>query len=242
MDTVQNVGAALRDARNDLGWSAAQLAERAVDLARVLGDEEFSLTQQAVSYFEAGKQKAIPRWLNYARQALKDAGGSDDRFVAAGAIRLPIAGGTRRAVTGADAAEELDLVPIAVIDLQYGMGAAYIDNPVAEDLQYFPRWFIEAITSSPPQQLTLAQPQGDSMEPTIRGGGDFVIIDRSERAVRSQDVIWAFTVGDIGMIKRLRVRGRRVLIQSDNPNVSDDEADVEEVNIVGRVIFVGRRV
>jgi hypothetical protein len=43
------------------------------------------------------------------------------------------------------------------------------------------------------------------------------------------------------MIKHLRVRGERVSILSDNQNVPVDEATADEVNLVGRVVFVGRR-
>lgn len=206
---------------------AARLSQ--AELARRIG-----ISQQAVGKLVNGESRTTGHLHRIARELGTTPayleGETDDP--SEGALPAP---------TPETIADQLDLVGIAEIDLQYGMGASYVDNPVAEDLRYFPRSFIEAITSSPPSQLTLARPQGDSMEPTIRGGSDFVIIDRSERSVRAQDVIWAFTVGEIGMIKRLRVRGRKVTILSDNPSVDPDEADAEEVNIVGRIIFVGRR-
>lgn len=77
------------------------------------------------------------------------------------------------------------------------------------------------------------------MEPTLRNG-DMLIIDRSERQVRDQDELWAFTIGEIGMIKRLRIRGEKVTILSENPHVPDDYAHPDEINVVGRVIFIGR--
>jgi phage repressor protein C with HTH and peptisase S24 domain len=69
-----------------------------------------------------------------------------------------------------------------------------------------------------------------------------VLIDRAQRTVREQDAIWALTVGDIAMIKRVRVRGETVHILSDNDRVPPDLAHFEEVNVVGRVIFIGRKV
>ena len=78
------------------------------------------------------------------------------------------------------------------------------------------------------------------MYPTI-GTGDLVLIDRSERTVREPDLIWALTVGEMAMVKRLRVRGEKVMILSDAQHVPPDEAHVDEVNIIGRVIFIGRR-
>lgn len=138
------------------------------------------------------------------------------------------------------AADQLDLVSIKQIDLAYGMGATFADGHVDVEVLHFPRTWIEAITSSPPALLTWASGRGDSMAPTIHDG-DLVLLDRSQRRVLEQDALWAYTVGDFGAIKRLRMKGDRVVILSDNPSVPPDEEMASEVNIVARVIFIGRR-
>jgi phage repressor protein C with HTH and peptisase S24 domain len=120
------------------------------------------------------------------------------------------------------------------------MGLTFTDNPVEVRVHHFPRAWVESITYSPPSELTIARGKGDSMDPTIRDR-DMVIIDRSRRTIDEVDAIWALTVGDIGMIKRLRRRGPTVVIQSDNDRVSDEEVHADEVNIVGRIVFIGRR-
>lgn len=148
--------------------------------------------------------------------------------------------GALPAPTQRDIAEHLDLVPIAEIDQAYGMGLTFTDNPIKVRVHHFPRAWIESITYSPPSELTIARGKGDSMDPTIRDR-DMVIIDRSRRTIDEADAIWALTVGDIGMIKRLRRRGPTVVIQSDNDRVSDEEVHADEVNIVGRIVFIGRR-
>lgn len=137
-------------------------------------------------------------------------------------------------------AEQLNLVPIAEIDQDYGMGGTFTGDHIELQVHYFPRLWVESITSSPPVFLTIARGKGDSMDPTIRDR-DMVIIDRSRRKLDEADAIWALTVGDIGMIKRLRLRGSMVIIQSDNDRVSDEEVPADEVNLVGRVVFIGRR-
>ncbi len=142
--------------------------------------------------------------------------------------------------TLASIAEHLDLVEISQIDFAYGMGATFADGHVDVDVMHFPRPWIEAITSSPPALLTWASGRGDSMAPTIHDG-DLVLLDRSQRRVVEQDALWAYTVGNFGAIKRLRMKGSRVVILSDNPSVPPDEELAEEVNIVARVIFIGRR-
>lgn len=137
--------------------------------------------------------------------------------------------------------EGADLVPIASIDQAYGMGGTFTDMPVEEHAMLFPRQWIESITHSPPSALTWARGRGDSMAPTINDN-DLVLFDRSQRVVREQDAIWALTVGDIGMIKRLRVRRSEVQILSDNDRVPTDLAHTDEVNIIGRLVFIGRRI
>ncbi|BCA60226.1 S24 family peptidase [Sphingomonas sp. HMP6] len=143
-------------------------------------------------------------------------------------------------VTSEAIAEQLDLVPIAEIDQDYGMGGTFTGDHIELQVHHFPRLWVESITSSPPTFLTIARGKGDSMDPTIRDR-DMVIIDRSRRKLDEADAIWALTVGDIGMIKRLRLRGSMVIIQSDNDRVSDEEVPADEVNLVGRVVFIGRR-
>jgi phage repressor protein C with HTH and peptisase S24 domain len=134
-----------------------------------------------------------------------------------------------------------DVVDVQEIDMAYGLGGTYSDGPVEVQTHQFPRAWLETITRTPGPHLTIARGRGDSMMPTLMDG-DMVLIDRSQRHVFEQDAIWALTVGDIAMIKRLRVRSDRVQLLSDNDRVPADEATADEINIVGRVIFIGRRV
>lgn len=144
------------------------------------------------------------------------------------------------APTQAELADQFDLVPLAEVDISYGMGAAFVDEAPLVTVHQFPKEWLAGITSSPSTSLFIARGRGTSMEPTLRDG-DMLIIDRSERQVRDQDELWAFTIGEIGMIKRLRVRGEKVTILSDSSLVPEDYAHPDEVNVVGRVVFIGRR-
>ncbi|MDO7841106.1 XRE family transcriptional regulator [Sphingomonas immobilis] len=139
-------------------------------------------------------------------------------------------------------AEEIDddTVQIQHIDQAYGLGATFTDSPVEIELLRFPKVWVDSITNTSPVFLTWTRGRGDSMEPTI-GDGDLILLDRSQRKVEEQDALWAFTVGDVGAIKRLRVKGDRFQIFSDNASVPPDEEPIDFVNIVGRVIFVGMR-
>ncbi len=140
----------------------------------------------------------------------------------------------------AEDGEEPKTVDIEVIDQPWGLGAAFTDIAVQIDKMPFPKTWVEAISISPPALLTWARARGDSMGPTIEDG-DLVLLDRSRRKVDEQDALWAFTVGDTASIKRLRVKGDRFQILSDNPSVPPDEEPIDFVNIVARVAFVGKR-
>lgn len=67
LDDIKSVadGAAwVRNERARRGWTAKCVAEKITDIARSVGDD-LSLTQQAISFFETGKAKSLPRWLRY---------------------------------------------------------------------------------------------------------------------------------------------------------------------------------
>jgi phage repressor protein C with HTH and peptisase S24 domain len=137
-------------------------------------------------------------------------------------------------------AEQLDLVGVASIDLAYGMGGTFTDVPVEEEVRHFPRAFVASLTDTPPEHLSWARGKGDSMAPTI-SDGDWVLIDRSHTRILEQDDIWALSVGDVGMIKRVRLRPEGLVLLSDNRSVPPEEATGDEVRVVGRIAFIGRR-
>lgn len=139
-------------------------------------------------------------------------------------------------------AAERGLLPIRHIDLAFGMGATYLDNPVDEEMRFFPEAFIRAFTKAPPSMIYFAEGAGDSMMPTIHSN-DVVIIDTSANRITMADQIWACTYAGLGMIKRLRpMPDGGVKILSDNPSVPADVAYDGELNLVGRVVGVARKI
>lgn len=136
--------------------------------------------------------------------------------------------------------ERIPMVGIRHADAAFGLGATFTDEEPEVQVLQFPKVWVESITYSPAELLSWVRARGRSMEPTINDG-DLILLDHSERKVRDQDDIWAFTVGDTRAIKRLRVKGDRFIILSDNPSVPPDEEPIDFVNIVARVVFVGKR-
>jgi phage repressor protein C with HTH and peptisase S24 domain len=134
-----------------------------------------------------------------------------------------------------------DLVPVREIDLSYGMGATYLDVPVTEEVHHFPRAWLRRYTRSAPDKLFFAQGIGDSMEPTLHDS-DLLLIDTAQRQLTSADRIWVLTYADCGMIKRLRpVPNGGVEVWSDKKEVSPFTAYDGEIDIIGRVVAVQRK-
>ena len=137
--------------------------------------------------------------------------------------------------------DDPDLVPVREIDLSYGMGATYLDVPVTEEVHHFPRAWLRRYTRSAPDKLFFAQGIGDSMEPTLHDS-DLLLIDTDQRRLTSADRIWVLTYADCGMIKRLRpVPGGGVEVWSDKKEVSPFTAYDGEIEIIGRVVAVQRK-
>ncbi|MXO73558.1 XRE family transcriptional regulator [Alteraurantiacibacter buctensis] len=135
-----------------------------------------------------------------------------------------------------------DLVEIDYVEIGFGMGGGFIEESGEIEKRSFSRAWLREFTDAPPELLAWAKGDGDSMEPTIRDG-EVVLIDRRFTQPGPNDQIWAITVGDFGMIKRLRARpDGAVEIHSDNPLVQMQTAVDGELHVIGRVRAVIRRV
>lgn len=139
--------------------------------------------------------------------------------------------------------DDLGLVMVEEVDLAYGMGGgSFSDQPPESKPIAFPRAWLRALTKSLPETLFFARGRGDSMLPTVLDG-DIVLIDRGQRTIFEQDAIWAVSYGELGMIKRVRrLPGGTFELNSDNPAVRPIAANDDEMHVIGRVIWIGRKV
>lgn len=223
---MDDIATWVRQNREDLGWSAAQLAERARIRARDRGDR-IQLTQQSISGLENGRLKKKPYWLRYVEEAIEE-GGSDYR-------RDEVT-----SLSAADHAREIDAVLVPHYGSWLSMGGGtVVSEPAILEYFSFSRSWLRGRIRGMPEDVVLLNGEGDSMEPTIRDG-DVLLVDRSQRNVQS-DKIYAIAVGDTGMVKRLRKeRGGGYTILSDNSLVPPDHANDGEMEVLGRVIWIGR--
>lgn len=135
-----------------------------------------------------------------------------------------------------------DIELIRRVDISYAMGdGAIVDDYPETGFLPFNRDFLRSFTRAPVDQLFIATGQGDSMFPTLMRD-DLLLIDTAQKRVAEQDRIWALSYAGAGMVKRLRrIPGDRYLILSDNPSVPSQEAEPEDVFIVGKLVWIGRQ-
>jgi phage repressor protein C with HTH and peptisase S24 domain len=139
-------------------------------------------------------------------------------------------------------AEQLGMSLIPEIDLHFALGGGnYVDGPVKTTMVPFRSDWLDRITRGRPADIFLTQGDGDSMIPTILDGDD-IIVNRTERMITRQDQIWALGYGDLVSIKRVRrLANGTFLLVSDNRDVTPIEALEDELRVLGRVIWIGRR-
>lgn len=208
--------------REAKGWKRPQLA-------KLMGT-----SPQQVERLEKGQRNLTQDWIEKAAKAL---GVSEadiiDRHPQVILSKVP----APPSVTSPDD----DTVEIISLDLSLSMGpGTLIEDFVEEDPVRLSLRFVQAITRTPSDRLRLVRGIGDSMEPTLRTG-DRVMVDINDRQLsRTHGVYWIDHLGTHG-IKRLRPVSRsKILIMSDNPDIPDFEADVDDVRIEGRVIWFAR--
>lgn len=215
------------------------------ELARAVG-----LTQATISDLVNGKSRSTTRIVEIAHYLSTTAeyltGAHDDPTAAAEFIgpdkasdrHLPFHGAPRAKPAGASG-----VVPVRQIDLKFGMGASYLDGDhPGETVHHFPAVWLRQYTKAPAEQLYFAEGFGDSMQPTLQAN-DLVLIDTSQQTMRMADAIWAVSFNGLGMIKRLRpTRDGGIKILSDNPHVPDEVAFDDELQLLGRVVAIVRKV
>ncbi|HEV2079739.1 MAG TPA: S24 family peptidase [Allosphingosinicella sp.] len=107
----------------------------------------------------------------------------------------------------------------------------------------FDRKWLRGLGAGDGRQLSMIRVVGDSMAPALVDG-DEILVDRNDGVSRLRDGIYVLRRDDFLMVKRLSPdpSGRRVAIVSDNANYpSWPGYDLSSIDIVGRVVWCGRK-
>lgn len=141
-----------------------------------------------------------------------------------------------------NAPEGFILVPRYDVTGSMGNGHVIHSEQIVDHLAFRAEWVRTELATSP-SSLVLISAIGDSMEPTLRAH-DLLLIDRSVLSVK-QDAIYAFAVDGELRVKRIqRLFDGSLIIKSDNPEYTTEnltQQQVESINIIGRVVWSGRR-
>lgn len=138
--------------------------------------------------------------------------------------------------------EHAKMVPVYDVMASAGHGAQNGYEAVAYSLS-FPPSYLAKLTRSHPRNLAIISVKGDSMVPTLMDD-DVVMIDTSKKNV-DFDGLFVFRFGDALHIKRVTRAakpGRIVAISDNRQHYDPIEYEAEDIQVVGRVIWYGRKV
>lgn len=208
--------------REERGLSAAALADRINGLAR----DPTTVSQQVVSKFEQGKTKRMPAWVRFIPEVFEafDGESSEDPYLSFAKVD--------------------NSVGIRLLPTFAGMGGAGLDDDSDAGVVSFSRDLIENELRAPADALLAMVAEGNSMEPDFRGG-DQILVDTRRKSL-AQPGAFCLWDGDGYVIKFLeRISDSdpaKVRVISANGLYQPTERLLDEINLIGRVVWFGRRV
>jgi phage repressor protein C with HTH and peptisase S24 domain len=137
--------------------------------------------------------------------------------------------------------EDYVLIPQLAVGASAGPGSEPGSEAPLAALAFQANW-VRSVASGRAEALSVIGVEGDSMLPTL-ADGDQILVDTDDRE-RLRDGIYVLRTDDALLVKRLSVNPatRRLTIRSDNEAYpSWDDCDPAGVNVIGRVVWVGRR-
>ena len=135
--------------------------------------------------------------------------------------------------------KKTDFVYIPLIEGKISAGDGITPNNLILDFLAFRADWIKK--KGNPEKMTLIRISGDSMYPTLHSG-DLVLVDHEKKNIDSQGGIYAITIGEEIMIKRLQSLPfkRKIKVIIDNKIYGSYEVNPEDIIINGKVIWIGR--
>lgn len=217
----------LEHARAALDRLIAERGENYADLSRLIG--------RNAAYIQQFIKRGTPRKLD-----------EDDRRVLARYFGVPetmLGGGASDAITPARGRglPAVVAVPRLALGASAGLGTLDEDERAAGVMAFDARWLRHLGVR--PQRVSIIRVDGESMAPTLNDGDD-IMVDHDDAAERLRDGVYVLRLDGVLMVKRVALgplRGRFSVL-SDNAHYPDwADIDPALVDIVGRVVWTGRR-
>jgi len=133
------------------------------------------------------------------------------------------------------------LVPVYDVAASAGNGTHIEGEDVICNMA-FDRGFLRRMTDAKANELAIIRVKGHSMEPTLLDD-DHVLVDRTKRNL-SYDGLFVIRFDDALHVKRIGRSATRgnVLVISDHPAYRDLDMPKPDLDVIGRVLWVGRKV
>ncbi len=216
-----------QDARIALDRLIAERGENYADLSRLIGRNP--------AYIQQFIKRGTPRKLDEDdRRVLARYFGVSER--ALGGAVVPMA-----AIARTRGIPPVVAVPRLSLGASAGNGSLDDDERAAGAMAFDAHWLRHLGVR--PQRVSIIRVDGESMAPTLSDGDD-IMVDHDDAAMRLRDGVYVLRLDGVLMVKRIAIgplRGRFSVI-SDNPHYPDwADIDPALVDIVGRVVWTGRR-
>ncbi len=216
------------DARDTLERLMNERGDSSVALSRLLG--------RNAAYVQQFIKRGVPRKLD-----------EDDRRILARyfGVAEALLGGPvdiTPVMKRAKARNAFITVPHLSVAASAGPGALTDAEQIEARFGFDATWLRRLTTN--PSQVSAIRVEGDSMMPTLADGDD-ILVDRGDAADRLRDGIYILRIDDALNVKRIAVNpaGRSIAVRSDNPAYpSWPDVPAARIDIIGRVIWVGRKV
>ena len=136
------------------------------------------------------------------------------------------------------------LLPRYNIESSVAGGSVIHSEQIVDHLAFKLSWVSKEIGTDP-NNLLLIHSVGDSMEPTLCSG-DLLLVDRNKARMKG-DGIYLINFDNGLIVKRLEwMMDGTVVIRGDNTSVSREQKltaiEMEKLNLLGRVVWVGGKV
>jgi phage repressor protein C with HTH and peptisase S24 domain len=141
-----------------------------------------------------------------------------------------------------DVGRPVVVVPRLALGASAGAGSLDQNEEAEGALAFDPKWLRGLGVR--PERLSIIRVDGESMMPTL-GDGDDIMVDRNDGSALLREGIYVLRMNDVLMVKRVAPTplAGHFSIRSDNSlYASWESVKAEDFSIVGRVIWVGRRV
>ncbi|OHD03520.1 MAG: peptidase S24 [Sphingomonadales bacterium RIFCSPLOWO2_12_FULL_63_15] len=218
-----------QDARTALERLIADRGENYADLSRLIGRNP--------AYIQQFIKRGTPRKLDEddRRVLARYFGVPEQMLGGTAAVPLSVTPGRMRSVPAVVA------VPRLALGASAGGGTLDEDERAAGVMAFDAHWLRHLGVR--PQRVSIIRVDGESMAPTLSDGDD-IMVDHDDDALRLRDGVYVLRLDGVLMVKRIAMgplRGRFSVV-SDNIHYPDwADIDPALVDIVGRVVWTGRR-